>query len=228
MLSDLQESPNLVPSGSQRVGGCHTGLSFRTQMIAKRLIDLVFGVVGSIITLLLAPLIGILINLEEPGPVFYRREFVSEDGTTRYYLKFRTMLCEADTILASDPQLKARFVGNYKLREDPRVLRVGRLLRRYSIDEFPQFFSLLTGQLTLVGPRVICREEKDRYGEFLSKRLSVKPGITGYWQVMGRQTTSYEDRIRLDMFYVDHWSIWLDFFIIAKTFGAIVRPEGAY
>jgi lipopolysaccharide/colanic/teichoic acid biosynthesis glycosyltransferase len=200
----------------------------RVQMMIKRLIDMLFGVAGSLVTLLLTPIIGLLINLEDPGPVFHRREFVSEDGSLKYYLKFRTMLCNADDILENDPHLKARFVGNYKLQEDPRVLRVGRFLRKYSVDEFPQFFSLLTNRLTLVGPRVICEAEKDRYGDLLPKRLSVKPGITGYWQVMGRQTTTYEERVRLDIFYIEQWSIWLDLVIIAKTLATIIRPEGAY
>jgi lipopolysaccharide/colanic/teichoic acid biosynthesis glycosyltransferase len=200
----------------------------RVQMMTKRLIDIFFGVAGSLVTLLLTPVIGLLINLEDPGPVFHRREFVSEDGSLKYYLKFRTMLRNADDILENDPHLKARFVGNYKLQQDPRVLRIGRFLRKYSIDEFPQFFSLLTNKLTLVGPRVICEAEKDRYGDLLPKRLSVKPGITGYWQVMGRQTTTYEERVRLDIFYIDQWSIWLDLVIIAKTFATIIRPQGAY
>jgi exopolysaccharide biosynthesis polyprenyl glycosylphosphotransferase len=194
----------------------------------KYVIDVIFGLFGSTITLLLTPVIALLINLEDRGSVFYPREFVGCDGRTHYYLKFRTMVRNADEILQQDPGLKARFVGNYKLREDPRVLRVGRFLRRYSIDEFPQFFSLLTGQLTLVGPRVIANEEKHRYGDFLNKRLSVKPGMTGYWQVMGRQRTTYDERIQMDMFYIDHWSIWLDLFIIAKTFAKVVWPEGAY
>ena len=124
--------------------------------------------------------------------------------------------------------LKAQFNGTCKLRNDPRVLRVGRLLRKYSIDEFPEFFSVLTGQLTFVGPRTISREEASRYGELLPKLLSVKPGMTGYWQVMGRQTTTYADRIGMDMFYIDHWSIWLDFLIIAKTFREVLTARGAF
>jgi len=198
------------------------------QRLCKWGIDLAFGIVGSLATLLITPIVALLINLEDRGPVFYRREFVGSDGRIRFYLKFRTMVRGADQILQDDPDLKARFLSNYKLREDPRTLHVGRFLRKYSIDEFPQFFSLLAGQLTLVGPRVIARDEKCRYGDLLGKRLSVKPGITGYWQVMGRQMTTYDERIEMDIFYIDHWSIWLDIFIILKTFGKIIWPEGAY
>jgi len=226
--SDLNGDCGYDPTTGTLRTHTRSQLSTHVQMMAKRLIDLLFGVVGSVLTFLLTPMIALLIKLEDPGPVFYRREFVCEDGSLKYYLKFRTMLRNADDILEKDPHLKARFVGNYKLQEDPRVLRVGRFLRKYSIDEFPQFFSLLTNKLTLVGPRVICEEEKDRYGDLLPKRLSVKPGITGCWQVMGRQTTTYQERIRLDIFYIDQWSIWLDLVIIAKTLATIIRPEGAY
>jgi exopolysaccharide biosynthesis polyprenyl glycosylphosphotransferase len=198
------------------------------QRFCKHLIDILSGVLGSLVAILITPVVAVLINLEDPGPIFHRREFVGCDGELRYYLKFRTMVRDADQILENDPNMKVRFLGNYKLREDPRILRVGRFLRKYSIDEFPQFFALLSGQLTLVGPRVIAQAEKSRYGDFLIKRLSVKPGITGYWQVMGRQTTTYNERIEMDMFYIDHWSIWLDLFIIAKTVGKVIWPEGAY
>jgi lipopolysaccharide/colanic/teichoic acid biosynthesis glycosyltransferase len=102
------------------------------------------------------------------------------------------------------------------------------VLRKYSIDEFPQFFSLLAGRLTFVGPRVISQEETSRYGESLSKLLSVKPGMTGYWQVMGRQKTTYAERIQMDMFYIDHWSLRLDLIIMAKTVWKVLRADGAY
>jgi len=139
--------------------------------------------------------------------VFYMREFVGSDGKIHYYRKFRTMLKDADKILRCNPELKAEFVRQYKLKNDPRLLRLGRFMRRFSIDEFPQFFSVLIGKLTFVGPRVICEEEKRLYGELLPKLLSVKPGLTGFWQVMGRQTTTYGERVRMDMFYVERWSI---------------------
>jgi lipopolysaccharide/colanic/teichoic acid biosynthesis glycosyltransferase len=198
------------------------------QKLVKRAIDLLMGVIGSFITVLITPIIAALLKCEDGGPVFYASEFVDCDGQVRYYLKFRTMKLNADQILRSDPRLKQEFQRQYKLKNDPRVLRVGRILRKYSIDEFPQFFSLLTGRLTFVGPRTISRAEFSRYGSYVSKLLSVKPGMTGYWQVMGRQRTTYEERIQLDMYYIDHWSIWLDFVIIAKTFWKVPRADGAY
>jgi exopolysaccharide biosynthesis polyprenyl glycosylphosphotransferase len=202
--------------------------SLAAQQVIKRGMDLAIGIIGSAVTLLLVPVVFVLVNLEDPGPVFYQREYVGSDGRIHYYRKFRTMLKDADEILQRNPGLKAKFLHQYKLSDDPRVLRVGRVMRRYSLDEFPQFFDVLSGKLTFVGPRVISGEERRRYGPLLEKLLSCKPGLTGFWQVMGRQTTTYQDRILMDMFYVDRWSIWLDLVIIAKTFWKVVKAEGAY
>jgi lipopolysaccharide/colanic/teichoic acid biosynthesis glycosyltransferase len=153
---------------------------------------------------------------------------VRPDGHIGYYLKFRTMRVDADQVLTQDLELRKEFEKRYKLTSDPRITRIGSFLRKYSLDEFPSFFSILRGDISLVGPRTITQAQRDRYGCLLPKLLSVKPGLTGFWQVMGRQTTSYEEKIRLDMFYIDHWSIWLDLLIIFKTFWAVVRAEGAY
>lgn len=205
-----------------------TQYSRQVQRWLKSLLDRTLGMMGSMAAVLLTLPLGLLIKMEDGGPVFYRREFVGNDGQIHYYLKFRTMQTNAEEILRNDAQFKARFDAKYKLVDDPRVLRVGRVLRKYSIDEFPQFFSLLKGHLTFVGPRVISQEETVRYGPLLPKLLSVKPGITGFWQVMGRQRTTYQERIAMDMFYIDHFSIWLDLLIIAKTFWKVIRAEGAY
>lgn len=204
------------------------GRGASTRSLIKKAFDCGIGLAGSLATVLMIPVIALLLKREDDGPVFHRREFVDCDGVVRYYLKFRTMVTDADQRLQEDPELRQQFDFKFKLRDDPRVLRIGRILRKYSIDEFPQFFSLLTGQLTFVGPRVISREETSRYGELLPKLLSVKPGMTGYWQVMGRQKTSYAERIRMDMFYIDHWSLKLDFIIMAKTLWKVVRADGAY
>lgn len=214
-------------SGFFRVNSHHPW-SRLVQLTMKSAIDRIFGLVGSLIALLLTPIIGLLLKIEDGGPVFYHSEFVAGDGSIRYYRKFRTMVRNADEILENTPHLKKQFDQNYKLKDDPRVLRFGRFLRKYSIDEFPQFFSLLTGKLTFVGPRTIRQEEACRYADCLPRLLSVKPGMTGYWQVMGRQTTTYKERVRMDMFYIDHWSLWLDLVIIAKTFWKVLRADGAY
>ena len=202
--------------------------SLTAQRVIKRGIDVTIGLVGSLVTLLLMPIGWVLVNLEERGPLFYRSAYLGQDGNIRYYLKFRTMHVDADRVLETDTALRIRFREQHKLVDDPRITRIGRILRKSSLDEFPQFFSVLVGDLTFVGPRTIRQEEAVRYGPRLEKLLSVKSGLTGFWQVMGRQTTTYEERVHMDMFYVERWSIWLDLVIIAKTFWKVLKAEGAY
>lgn len=204
------------------------GWTKHLQFAAKRVLDLSAGIVGSAITLIVLPFIALLIKMEDGGPMFYASEFLDRNGDVRYYKKFRSMYTNAAEILERDPGLKAKFDEKQKLVDDPRVTRIGRFLRKYSIDELPEFFSVLTGQLSLVGPRTICRREAARYGEWLPKLLSVRAGLTGFWQVMGRQLTTYDERIQMDMFYIDHRSIWLDLWIVVKTFWKVLRAEGAY
>jgi exopolysaccharide biosynthesis polyprenyl glycosylphosphotransferase len=198
------------------------------QRVLKRGMDIVIGFVGSVVTVILVPMIYVVANLEKRGPLFYRSAYLGQDGSIHYYLKFRTMEIDADRILQADPVLRARFQEHQKLVDDPRVTKVGRILRKFSLDEFPQFFSVLKGDLAFVGPRTIRKEEAGRYGARLTRLMSVKPGVTGLWQVMGRQTTTYEERVEMDMFYVDRWSIWLDLVIMAKTFWKVLKTEGAY
>lgn len=202
--------------------------SRHVQLAAKKMLDFAAGILGSAITLILVPLIAVLIKAEDGGPVFFRSKYIDIDGNVATCLKFRSMCENAEQMLADDPKLRARFEEKYKLLDDPRVLRVGRLLRKYSLDELPQFFAVFCGRLSLVGPRIIAANQIGRYGDSLPKLLSVKPGLTGFWQVMGRQSTSYEVKVRMDMFYIDHWSIWLDLWIIARTFLTILLAEGAY
>lgn len=198
------------------------------QRLIKSGLDVVIGLVGSLATLVLIPIVALLIKREDGGPIFHRREYVGTDGCMHHFLKFRTMVEDAEQVLEKNPFLKAQFECSFKLKNDPRVLRCGHFLRKYSLDEFPQFFSILAGQLTAVGPRTISWAQRERYGRLLPKLLSTKPGLTGFWQVMGRQTTTYEEKIQMDMFYIDHWSIWLDFVILAKTVWEVLRAEGAY
>jgi exopolysaccharide biosynthesis polyprenyl glycosylphosphotransferase len=202
--------------------------SRRVQRSVKFCVDVFAGLVGSLLTVLAYPLVAALIKLEDGGPIFYRIAIIGPNEEDRYYLKFRTMRVGADRLLEENPELRKEYELTYKLKQDPRVTRVGRVLRKYSLDEFPSFFLLLRGDISLVGPRAIMKKQRERYGSSLPKLLSIKPGLTGFWQVMGRQMTTFEERIKMDMFYIDHWSIWLDLLIIAKTFWKVFRAEGAY
>ena len=188
--------------------------------------------IGSIfLAFFLSPLllcISIAIKLQDGGTVFFRRRVVGVNGIYFDAFKFHTMVQNADKILANNPDLMAEFKKNYKIKNDPRITRMGNFLRKTSFDELPQLFNVIKGQMSLVGPRMVTPEELERYGPFKEKRIHFKPGITGYWQVNGRQEVDYNERIRMDMFYVRHWNIWLDIKILFKTVLKVIRMEGAY
>jgi lipopolysaccharide/colanic/teichoic acid biosynthesis glycosyltransferase len=168
--------------------------------------------------------------------VFHRRRVLSWQPHYQYgtrpktfdAFKFRTMIVHADEYLAKHPHLKEEFEKDYKLKEDPRVTPIGRHLRRLSLDELPQLVNVLRGQMSLVGPRMISPPELIMYGEYGKKLLAVKPGLTGLWQVSGRQNVSYGERVRLDMQYIDHRSLAMDIQILFKTIACVLKRRGAY
>jgi lipopolysaccharide/colanic/teichoic acid biosynthesis glycosyltransferase len=138
------------------------------------------------------------------------------------------MIPEADAMLAADARLHMAFTQQFKLKSDPRVTRLGAWLRKYSFDELPQLFNVLRGQMSLVGPRMITAPELQKYGPYQQLLLTVKPGLTGYWQVRGRQEVSYAERVRMDVYYITHWSLGLDLVILLKTPSRVMLGEGAY
>jgi lipopolysaccharide/colanic/teichoic acid biosynthesis glycosyltransferase len=160
--------------------------------------------------------------------VFFRQTRVGRDGRRFEMVKFRTMVVEAERLLADLEHRNEADGLLFKLRTDPRVTRSGRLLRRFSVDELPQLFNVLRGDMSLVGPRPPLPAEVDLYERHVNRRLLVKPGMTGLWQVSGRSDLSWDDAVRLDLYYVDHWSPTMDLAIIAKTFSAVLRGAGAY
>jgi exopolysaccharide biosynthesis polyprenyl glycosylphosphotransferase len=200
----------------------------RFQAAAKRACDLLVGGLG---LLLLAPVlaaIALAIRLGSPGPVVFRQERVGLHGRPFTLRKFRTMVAGADGMLES---LRARNEADgplFKLRADPRVTRVGRFLRRYSLDELPQLLNVLKGEMSLVGPRPPLAHEVAMYEDWQLDRLEVRPGITGLWQVSGRSELSFDDYVRLDLFYIENWSIAYDLFILSKTLPLLVSARGAY
>jgi lipopolysaccharide/colanic/teichoic acid biosynthesis glycosyltransferase len=138
------------------------------------------------------------------------------------------MIRDADAVLAADAQLSDTFTLQFKLRSDPRVTRIGSWLRKYSLDELPQLLNVLKGQMSLVGPRMITSAELQKYVPYEALLLTVKPGITGHWQVEGRQEVSYTERVRMDVYYITNWSLWLDLKILLRTPSKIIRAQGAY
>ena len=179
-------------------------------------------------------LIAVLVKLSSKGPAFYVQRRVGRDYKRFGCIKFRTMRQDADEILsnvlASSPSMKQEFERDFKLRKDPRITPIGRFLRRSSLDELPQFLNVLFGEMSVVGPRPIVDKEIERYGEFMEEVISVRPGLTGLWQVSGRNNLSYEKRVRLDLAYARGRSFMLDLAIILRTFGVLLLPmdRGAY
>jgi len=200
----------------------------RFQAAAKRVCDVVVAGLG---LLLLAPLlvaVALAVKLTSPGPVVFRQERIGLRSRPFTLLKFRTMVVGADRLLDTLREHNEADGPLFKLRHDPRVTRVGRILRRYSIDELPQLVNVLKGEMSLVGPRPPLASEVARYEEWQLDRLEVRPGITGLWQVSGRSELSFEDYVRLDLFYVENWSIAYDLFILSKTVPLLVSARGAY
>jgi exopolysaccharide biosynthesis polyprenyl glycosylphosphotransferase len=217
----------------QQVGGL-MALSLRpvrlsgAQAVAKRTLDLAAGVLAMV---LLAPLWIVLyaaIKLDSRGPVFYRQERIGRHQRPFHMLKFRTMVVGADAMLDDLREQNEATGPLFKLRRDPRVTRVGRFLRRWSLDELPQLWNVLTGDMSLVGPRPALPEEVAAYEDWHLDRLEVPPGITGLWQVKGRSDLPFDDYVRLDLFYIENWSVGYDFYILAKTLPAVFAGRGAF
>jgi exopolysaccharide biosynthesis polyprenyl glycosylphosphotransferase len=200
----------------------------RSQAIAKRAFDVVVSALGLV---LLAPVllaIALAIKLTSPGPVLFRQQRVGLHRRQFTLLKFRTMVADAEVMLAD---LLARNEADgplFKLRDDPRITPVGRRLRRYSLDELPQLWNVLKGEMSLVGPRPPLPSEVATYEDWQLDRLEVRPGITGLWQVSGRSDLSFDEYVRLDLFYIENWSLAYDLFIVIKTIPMLLKAKGAY
>ncbi|MCC6456178.1 MAG: sugar transferase [Caldilineaceae bacterium] len=201
----------------------------RLEVVLKTALDYSLILVSLPFLLPIMAVIALLIKLDSPGPVFYRRRVLGIGGREFDAFKFRTMVVNGDEVLANYPALQEELATTHKLKHDPRVTRMGRILRQLSLDELPQLFNVLLGQMSLVGPRMISLEEAKEYGRMKLNLLTVKPGLTGLWQVSGRSDLSYEERVRLDMDYVRNYSIWLDLQILFfQTLPVVLKGHGAY
>ncbi|MCU0542111.1 MAG: sugar transferase [Oscillatoriaceae cyanobacterium Prado104] len=200
----------------------------------KRLFDILFSLA---VLILFAPvylLLALSIALSSPGPIFYIQERIGKNRKKFYCLKFRTMVENADDLLLEimekSPHLRQEFEDNFKLKKDPRITWIGRFLRMTSLDEFPQFWNVLKGDMSVVGPRPLVEEELPRYGRHINKVLTIRPGITGLWQVSGRNDIPYPRRVQIDLYYAKEKNLWMDMWIVFKTIGVVIFPNnnGAY
>ncbi|MBD2019455.1 sugar transferase [Leptolyngbya sp. FACHB-36] len=198
--------------------------------LAKRLFDVLFSFAVLILFSPLYLLIILLIAFSSSGPVFYVQERVGKNSRRFGCIKFRTMVHNADNMLLelmeTSPHLRREFQDSFKLRRDPRITWIGRILRVTSLDEFPQFWNVLMGDMSVVGPRPVVVNEIARYGKSADRVLSIRPGITGLWQVSGRNDIPYPRRVQIDMHYVNFRTFWMDLWIIVKTIGVVVFPKG--
>lgn len=201
---------------------------------AKRLFDVLFSLAVLIIFSPVYLVVAVLIAIDSPGPVFYVQRRVGKNFKSFGCIKFRTMVHNADHLLLEmldhSPHIRQEFEADFKLRQDPRITTIGRFLRYTSLDEFPQFLNVLMGDMSVVGPRPLVPEELPKYGRYIEKVLTIKPGITGLWQVSGRNDIPYGRRVQIDVYYAAYRNWLLDLWIIVKTIGVMIFPRnnGAY
>ena len=209
-------------------------MGFKFYKLIKNLFDLLFSLLFLITFFPLFLIISLLVKLSSRGPIFFQQKRIGKNNIPFKCIKFRTMYPEAkdilDNLLMKDSLLKKEFEETHKIKNDPRITTIGRLLRKTSLDELPQFINVLRGEMSIIGPRPIVKEEKKKYGKNLKKVLLIKPGITGLWQVSGRNNLTYKRRVLLDLNYVENYNFLMDLRILLRTFGVILFPldRGAY
>ena len=201
-------------------------------LFIKRCIDLGLLLLFSPVIIPLMILIAILVKCTSKGKIFYGHKRIGKNGKQITTWKFRSMVMDADKrikeLLEKNPEMKREWEKHQKLEHDPRITPIGKILRKTSLDELPQLFNILLGQMSFVGPRPVTEAEREKYGDTFKYIFSVTPGLSGMWQISGRSSTGYDDRIFLDTFYIQNWSIWLDIWIILQTFIVVITGKGAY
>ena len=204
---------------------------FRYRVI-KRFLDITLIVISTPVMLLALGLVSLMVMLSSPGPIFYSHRRIRKNGAFFSMWKFRTMCVNSAEVLedylSHHPEARVEWNKTHKLRHDPRITPIGTFLRRYSLDELPQLWNVLSGHMSLVGPRPIVAAEVEKYADSFECYCRVKPGLTGLWQVSGRSELTYDERVALDCEYVNHWSLSRDFKILLKTIAVVVSQDGAY
>ena len=207
-------------------------LKNRGNRLLKFVFDWSLTLVGTILISPLLIAIGVWIYRDSPGPIIFKHRRIGKDGKEFNCYKFRSMCVDADVklkeLLANDPEARAEWEKDFKLKSDPRITKSGSFLRKTSLDELPQIFNVLKGEMSLVGPRPIIQDEVPRYGKYIDDYYMVRPGITGMWQTSGRSDIEYDERVQMDTWYVRNWNIWFDIVLLWRTFNVVLNKKGAY
>jgi len=233
LIPDLFGMPSLWVSGRD-LGGVlglevTKNLLFWRNRLLKRILDLILALLAMPLVLVSFVIVGLLIRIDSPGPVFFLQERPGERGRPFKIWKFRTMHVDAERRLNSlSPEFLEEFWRYGKIRNDPRITRVGYWLRKYSLDELPQIINVLRGEMSLVGPRPYLFSQLKQLGLYSNEIFSVKPGLTGLWQISGRSEVTTEERVSMDTYYIRNWSIWMDLYILARTVWVVLTRKGAY
>ena len=202
--------------------------SFLVYNFFKRSFDIISASIGILFLLPLFIVLAILVKLDSKGPIFFSHKRIGKNGKIIGIYKFRSVVSNSEEIFKNfTEEQKKEFEKNFKLDDDPRITKIGGFLRKTSLDELPQLLNIIKGDMSVVGPRPIVRAEVEKYGVCADKLFSVKPGLTGFWQANGRSDTTYEERVQMDMYYIDNRSFLLDIRIILKTVISVIRKEGA-
>ena len=194
----------------------------------KRAIDCILSIMALIILSPIYLIIALAVKIDSPGPVFFKHTRIGKNGKTIKIYKYRTMVTNAEELIKTfTPEQMKEYKENYKLTNDPRITKVGKFLRKTSLDELPQLINIIKGDLAIIGPRPVVADELKKYGPNTEKFLSVTPGLTGYWAANGRSCTSYEQRMEMELYYIDNLSFKMDVKVFFKTIEAVIKREGA-
>jgi len=236
VMPDSQGMPHLWAATGEVAGqpalAMQVGLLSPLALATKRIFDVVIVCVGTLLASPLLLFIAAAIKLGSPGPIMYSQERIGRHGRRFRAWKFRSMVPNADQVLndllEKDPEMRKEWEADHKLKNDPRITWIGNLLRKTSLDELPQLWNILKGEMSLVGPRPIVEAEIEKYAEQYEQYVAVLPGLTGLWQISGRNKTTYPQRIEYDAYYVRNWSLWLDLHILICTVRVVLLREGAF
>ena len=223
-----ETTENIETTSLRTQSDVKTKISKKVYIKIKRVIDVILASVALILLSPLFAIIAIAIKIDSKGPVFFAHKRIGKNGKIIKLYKFRSMVINAEELIKSfTPEQMREYKENYKLTNDPRITKVGKFLRKTSLDELPQLINIINGDLSIIGPRPVVADELEKYGVNKDKFLSVTPGLTGYWSANGRSNTTYEQRMEMELYYIDNLSLKMDIKVFFKTILSVLKKEGA-